>query len=619
MDVNNSTFLPTAFDLNQISSDSNNSSGSTEKPSSQGQGTGGGPTVSTGGGPSAYASLQGAQGQTGTAAGQNINATTLGQALGATQDSTTNSSLSGVITDGQDGTTGGSLIADIGLSADQQVAPQGGPKGRKSSDTGSGGQSEQGQVYIPSAAASLQQGLSGPSSAGSTMSSKDISTFTLKVDPTTTSDTSTTDSSTTDVNGAPAIPNVYEMVEESTSIGSQLQEDQVSQMVASSNAQNTILSQDYSKQITDINNYIKAQNSSNSKSKAAQAFSWVVNIAMVAVGTLTADPLLIAAGIAGCIMTADPKIVSGLSSDLQKMFPGLPPEVANIMSTLIIVAAASVGTCGVGAIGEGAMEAGSEAAIAATDSGAEAGAETGTDASTDATTSNAEKAAAKKTANNTAETAIKNPINYTQTAKALGTSEGRSAFMEGAMRGAGKTITEAPAKIASSIAKTPEAMANSARSLYQCASRMAEQCRSLGSTGLFEASEAGAEAGAAAGESVSMSEKAITQLKSIASSLTNDPLKMVHITADLTMAALSATGAVENYNATVLKGKAEKDEATVLNSQATTTALTASISLSNTQIQEVLDDMNGDVAGAGQVLAQMSQLSSDTLGQLHGA
>jgi len=617
MDVNNSAFFATAtsYPISQTSSNSNNPSGSTEKPPSQGQGKGG-PTVSTGGGTSAYASLQE---QTGTAAGQNINSTTLAQALGATQDSTTDSSLSEVITDSQDSTTGSSLISDIGLSADQQVAPQGGAKGHKSSDAGSGGQSEQGQLYIPSAAAGLQKGLTSIQSAGSTTLSNDISTFTLKVDPTTTSDTSTTDSSTTDANGAPAIPNVYEMVEESTSMGSTLQEDQVSQMVASASAQNTILSQDYSKQITDINNYIKSQNSSNNKSKAAQAFSWVVNIAMVAVGTLTADPLLIAAGIAGCIMTADPKIVSGLASDLQKMFPGLPPAVANIMATLIIVAAASVGTCGVAAVAEGAIKLGSEAAITATNSAGENGAETGADASTDATISNTEKAAAQKTADNTAETAVKKPINYTQTAKALGSSEGRSAFMKGAAEGAGKTIAEAPGKMASSIAEIPDAMANSARSLYQCASRMAEQCRSLGSKGLFDASEAGAETGAAAGESVSMSERAITQLKSVASNLTTDPLKMVHITADLTMAALSATGAVENYNATVLKAKAEKDEGTVLNSQATTTAMTASINLSTTQIQQVLDDMNSDVAGAGAVLAQMSQLSSETLGQLHGA
>ena len=609
MDVNNSAFFPTSFDLNQISSDSNSPSGSTEKPPSQGQGKGG-PAVSTGGGTSAYASLQGAQGQTGTATGQNINFTTLAQALGATQNSTTDSILSEVITDSQDSTTGSSLISDIGLSADQQVAPQGGAKGHKSSDAGSGGQSEQGQVYILSAAASLQQGLTEPSVAGSTTSSKDISAFTLKVDPTATSDTSKTDSSTTDANGAPAIPNVYEMVEESTSMGTQLQEDQVSQMVASSDAQNTILSQDYSKQITDINNSIKAQKSSNHKSKAAQAFSWVVNITMIAVGTITADPLLIAAGIAGCIMTADPKIVSGLSSDLQKMFPGLPPEVANIMATLIIVAAASVGTCGVGAIGEGAMEAGSEAAISAT---SESATETATDASTDAITSNTEKTAAKQAAE-------KKSINWSQTAKALGTSEGRNAFMKGAAEGAGKTIAEAPAKMASSIAKTPEAMANSARSLYQCASRIAEQCSSLGSTGLFEASDAGAEAGAAAGESATMFDRAIAQLQSVASNLTSaDPVKIVQITAELTMAALSATGAVENYNATVLKAKAEKDEGTVLNSQATTTALTDSISLSNKQIQEVLDDMNSDIQGAGQVLAQMSQLSSDTLGQLHGA
>ncbi|MEI6531900.1 MAG: hypothetical protein WCN87_03670, partial [Chlamydiota bacterium] len=344
-----STSLPTEY-TPPTSSDSNDSSASTGKPSSQAQGKGT-PAVSTAGGTSAYASLQGTQGKEGPNA-QNINAT-LGQALGATQDSIADSSLSQIDDDAQDGTTGNFLTGDIGLNADHQVAP-GGARGHKGSHAGSGGESEKGEVYTRSSAAGLQKGQTSIQSASSAASSKDVSTFTLKVDPTTTSSTSDTSSTSStsstyvDSNEAPAIPtapNVFAMIEDSTSLSSQLQEYQVSQMVSSSSAQNTILSQEYSNQITNIQNYISAKNSSTQKSGTAKAFNWIVDIAMIVVGAITADPMLVAAGIMGCVMTADPKITAGLTSALEKI--GLPPAVASIMATLIIVAAASVGGMGV--------------------------------------------------------------------------------------------------------------------------------------------------------------------------------------------------------------------------------------------------------------------------------
>ena len=280
------------------------------------------------------------------------------------------------------------------------------------------------------------------------------------------------------------------------------------------------------------------------------------------------------------------------------------------------------------------MEEGSDAAInasanaitdastasttASTDASANASTASITD-SIDASASTAAKTAAKKTAT----TSVKQPINWSQTAKALGTSQGRSAFVDGAMRGAAKTISEAPSDLASAIAKTPQSMANSARSLYQFSSRMASQCSALGSIGLRDTA---ADAGAVAGKSATMSERAIAQLQSfgsniesMASNMLKSPIKMMHITADLTMAALTLTGQVETYNATVLKAKAEEDQGTVLQSQSETTAMTALISLANQQIQQVLDDMQSDISSTAAALKQMSSLSTETLGYLNGA
>lgn len=616
----NSSLPPELF-LPQTASDSNNTSNPTGKPSSQGQGKGT-PAVTTTSGTSSYSSFQGAQEQPGTSS-QNIN-TTLSQTLGTVQNSITNSS--GDTYDTQDTVNEDApQIPNIGLTLAQQVI---GSQGEEGSDTESGGESEQGQVYIPSAVSSLQQGENSTSSSTSVESTTDISTFTLKVEPSSsqstsgTSSTSSTSSTTetSNSNGAPAIPppNVFAMVEESTNLGSVLQMDQVSQMVSSASGQNAILSQDYSQQITDIQNYISAKNSASNKSQAAQAFSWAINISMLVVGTLTADPMLIAAGIMGCVMTADPQITAGLTSALENM--GIKPQaVANMMSTLIIVAAASVATCGAGAIAEGALEAGSEAAVdAASNAGAESVSESTTTTAEDKAATTALKDSAANTTDKTASS-----VNYSETLKALGTSEGRSAFIKGAAEGATKTITEAPGKLAASLYRAPQTLSENAKALYSLAGRISTRCMSLGSKGLLEgaevSAETGARVGAATAEEASLSERAIAQLQSVATNLASDPLKAVHIASDLTMMALTTAGSVEQYNATILKGKAEKADASVLTSKGETSEISQAINLSNQQIQEVLNDMNADVAGAGQVLAQMSNLSSETLGQMHGA
>lgn len=599
--INNSFILPTNFPLAETdSSNPENTDSTSEKSLSQGQG-GVSATAPGTGTTSAYATLQGAQGQN----GQNIN-NTLSQVLGATQGSIADSGSAGGDNDfsgilNNDGTM--PQAVDIGLSANEQVGgSQQGSREKKDSGTGSGSQSEQGEIYMGSAASGLQKG-QGTQSSTVVSSTSLTSNFTLKVDSTESTSTTTTQSTSyTDSNGAPKIPNVYAMIADCTELSENLNGYTVSEMVAANNGQNNTLSQEYSQQITDINNYITAKAQSKAKSSVAKAFSWVVNIAMIAVGCLTADPMLVAAGVMGCVLTADPKITAGLTSALEKM--GIPSQAANILSTLIIIGAASIGGFGVGAIGMGAMRAGSEAAIeVGTESVTESTADTALESSTASATKDASQATAK---------AATKSMNWRGTWDALQTSSGRSAFMKGAAKGATKTVVDAPANIAGSIAKIPASVADSAASLYKLAARVSDSCMSLGSKSLKEMLADMSVGSAKAGE---MSTESLQSLFSNMTSM--EPMKMVQISADLTMAALSASGSVVQYNAAILQAKAQKDQAYILESQAQTTELNTLISLSNSQIQTVLNDMNSAVVNAGQVLSGMSSLSSETLGQLN--
>ncbi|MEI6416732.1 MAG: hypothetical protein WCO92_03330, partial [Verrucomicrobiota bacterium] len=241
------------------------------------------------------------------------------------------------------------------------------------------------------------------------------------------------------------------------------------------------------------------------------------------------------------------------------------------------------------------------------------------DAAITAASQDSTKSAADAATSATEKTTAKS-INWTETYNALGTSEGRDAFVQGFAKGAGKTIAEAPSKMATSIITIPASVAKSAASLYSLAGKVAEACMSLGSKSLTEGAEASAEGSAAGAEaSASMADRAVAQLQSVGNNLLNDPIKVLHITAQLTMAALAATGSIMSFNATELKAKALDDEASVLSSQAQTTDMTSNITLSNQQIQDVLRDMNGEILAAGTTLSTMSLLSGETLGNLHGA
>ncbi len=627
--INNSYTLPPDFSVTQAATSESSDTTTTGKSSSQGQST----LTSTSDSTSSFSSLQGAQGE----AGQNINAT-LGQALGTAQGALADASatgggneLSGILNKNDEGTP---QLVDSGLRADQQVAGQQGSKGKRDSDTGSGSQSERSGVYLGTAASGLQkgQGIRSSTAIGSIHST---STFTLKVDSSdsTTSTATTQSTSYTDSNGAPSIPpgpNVFAMIANCTQLSENLNSYTVTDMVAANKGQNAILSQDYAKQITDINNYISEKNQAQSKGNFAKTFSWVMNIAMIVVGVLTADPMFIAGGVMGCILTADPKITAGLTNALEQM--GIPSQAASILSTLIFVGAACVSGLGVGAIGMSALKAGSAAAL---DAVGNAGAESAANTVSETATSSGE--AAGDTASEAAQAAGKSAdqtINYSETFQALrSSSAARSAFIKGSSEGAMRTITDAPANIASSVANVPTSIANSAASLYQLAARVSDACISLGSKSLSDmlseigfislvpATEVAAEGASTSAKAAAAAEQAMaatqSSMASLFSNLTSmEPIRMVQIAADLTMGALTGAGSVVNFNASELTSKAEKDQAFVQQSQAQTTELSALIGLGNTQIKTVLDDMNQAVVGSGQILSAMSSLSSETIGQL---
>jgi len=609
----NTSFVSPSFSSTQPTG-SNTPIDTSGKSSGQDQGKSG-PVTTTSGTTSTNATLQSTQGQT---TGQNINAT-LGQALGTIQGSMADANSTQRSDDEQDVNTGDApQVVDTGLSTDQQVTGQ--QKSRdRGSHTGSGGQSGKDQdIYMGTAASGLQKG-QGIKSATSTDFTKAVSNFTLKVDTSDfTSSIRSTQSSTSyvDSNGAPTLPpgpNVFAMVADCTDLSSNLQEWTVSSMVAANNGMNSTLAKDYSNQITAIQNAVANQAKSNAKSSTLKTFSWVTDAVMLAVAVVTLDPVLLAVAIGSCLMTQYPQMTSGLSNALQQM--GIPPEVANIMATMILIGAFAVGGMGVGAVAEGAMMAGSAAAIEATSQTAtEAAVDTAAD-SGDVAGDAASKAAAKS-------------IDWTATWEALGSSEGRSAFLKGATQGAGKVITDAPENIGTAIANIPSSVADSATGLYEFASTVSTYFKSLGEKSLSEILIDIGLATASASEGSSTTVKDTTtatenfmhstqeSIKSLFSNLSSmDPAKMVRITADLTMASLQTTGAGMQFSAAELKKAAEDSSAGVTQSQATTESLGDQINLSNQQLQAILQLMNTSVIEAGTTLSQYGSLSSETLGQ----
>ncbi|MBM3856772.1 MAG: hypothetical protein FJ390_02270 [Verrucomicrobia bacterium] len=697
------SFNPDFFALQGTAENTQSTTGTPDKPA-QNQGSGGVPAA-PGSSTSAYASLQTAQTSTGqniNSTGQNINAT-LGQVLGATQDSMADPSLSTNDNDTSSTDDEGALQAAIaGLSNDQQVvAREGGAKGKKDGHSG-GGHSTQGEgVYMGTAASGLQKG-EGTKSSTAVSSTQLSSQFTLKVDTSTsTSSTSSTSSSTSstssstsyvDTNGAPALPpgpNVFGMVAESGELSSTLQLNTVSDMVAANNGMNNTLAQKYSTEITDIQKYVAAKNSANNKSSVAKAFSWVVNIAMIVVGCVTADPMLIGAGIAGCIMTADPKLANELAGALTQMFPGMPKQVANIMATLIIVAAACVATGGVAAVGEMAADMTTVAVRVAIDA-AEDGADAGTESATTTLSENTAKDVAKKEVENSAEdstltsaedsskasahnsAASENAVNSarreafskegswsdwasdtTRFKNAMASPKGRAAFQasikDQMVSGANSIWTNISKMTVASIVDTAlDSMASGARSLADSAKNAGESMYDAGvsvmkaaqdpleamNTSLAAVSkviaklagrtssedDALAEDAASAKETSSLSENIQQAAQKLYNNLaTMSPVKIIQMSAELTMAVLTTTGQVMQYNATKLKKIAIEDQANLLRAKAATVDINDQIALSSSQINDVLGDMNASITAAGDTLANMSQLSSETLGQLHGS
>jgi hypothetical protein len=100
---------------------------------------------------------------------------------------------------------------------------------------------------------------------------------------------------------------------------------------------------------------------------------------------------------------------------------------------------------------------------------------------------------------------------------------------------------------------------------------------------------------------------------------TMTPIKMVHLEPDLVMAFTTMQMSILNMQIVALKEKIQEDESAILMNQADTSELNKQIQLANAQLNEVLSDMNASITAAANVLANISNLSAETLGQLHGA
>ncbi len=95
------------------------------------------------------------------------------------------------------------------------------------------------------------------------------------------------------------------------------------------------------------------------------------------------------------------------------------------------------------------------------------------------------------------------------------------------------------------------------------------------------------------------------------------PLQDALVLSNIAMTLASLQMATLNMQAELMEGQAMQDQESVLMSQATATEMNEQIQLANTQIQEVLSDMNAAIVSAGSVLSSMSSLSQENLGQLH--
>jgi hypothetical protein len=747
-----STFIPPPdYSSSQTTSTPPQTNGENQNP--QGEST-----KVTAGSSKTPASLQSLAQQKGISVsqGQNINSS-LAQTLGADQGFLT--SIDSGSTE-QNDVTPESITqdtpqtADKGLSADQQVAAKQQFKDDHGSDTGSGGQSKRegvelpadttaaplhagsavqlrkaGGVFIKTAATGLKSDIAGIMESHSAAGIN----FSLKVDQSISIEKNTTHAATTDANGAPALPpapNVFAMIDDCSQLSTKLQQTTVQDMITATTSMNSTESDEYSKQITSIQNAMQAQQNSNSKSNVMTGLSWAMNITMLVVGCITLDPMLIAAGAVGIAIMECPQITSGLTSLLQDM--GVPSPEADIMATLIIVIGASIATMGAA----GALDVGMEAAIDATADTTSATANSSADAATDTAND-----AANSTANSTAD-AANSPADAADSsadavkaqstiasrwgyvikgAKAISTPKGLMAFGRG-------VLVTAPSKAAmaatDSLSSAATATGDAMKSAYTAANdAMSSAATTTGNamkstwdsmtydnltatlqaarnTTMEDISKAAQESANYAGKSVynsagtaatsaktaaqnaaralylnsiaagtssmaSLSESANslaegaksawnattsgvsdaytytsqelseiytegvgrlasklgTGLKDGIETAVSSPFlsKAIQVSSDLVLTALNTTQSVVEYEATELEAIAEKDQAEVLISKAQTTAISQQIQLANSQIQMVLSDMNSSIIAAGQVLSSMGDLSSETLGNLHGA
>ena len=95
------------------------------------------------------------------------------------------------------------------------------------------------------------------------------------------------------------------------------------------------------------------------------------------------------------------------------------------------------------------------------------------------------------------------------------------------------------------------------------------------------------------------------------------PVQDALVLSNIAMTLAGLQMSMRDMQIELMEGHAAKDQETILMSQATATELSAQIQLANTQINEILSDMNSSIVAAGNVLASMSNLSQEALDQLH--
>jgi hypothetical protein len=233
--------------------------------------------------------------------------------------------------------------------------------------------------------------------------------------------------------------------------------------------------------------------------------------------------------------------------------------------------------------------------------------------------------------------------------KSLGTTQGRTAFTESLQEStqtAAGAIAKSVKQIPDQVAATPQYLVDGAKSAaisgintisdisdmastqLAALAKLANKISSMSTQDIIE------NVGIAIKEGISNASKTVvrsgknlakgvvntpTRLsessKSVFSNLSSDPQKAFQIAIQLIITAFGATDSVYSYDSTKLQAKAITTEASVLESKAFTTQIQQQITIVQSNINNILSDMQQSISTASNTLSQYGQLTAETLGQ----